>query len=173
MIRKIHSLPRKASMEESWESWRGGAAQRVSGCHSPFLRQDPFRLSFREFIQLLCRGQAWRPKGAPKRWDKSRGPNKSLYEKIRRYRPQARVSERTVQRRSLRSSILKRGENGAPGFMSLALAHLTVQNVYSWRSAFFHRVIQESKSDYTLFSGQCSHELILQKVASPVLPGDI
>lgn len=127
MIRKIHSLPRKASMEESWESWRGGAAQRVSGCHSPFLRQDPFRLSFREFIQLLCRGQAWRPKGAPKRWDKSRGPNKSLYEKIRRYRPQARVSERTVQRRSLRSSILNRGENGAPGFMSLALAHLTVQ----------------------------------------------
>ena len=127
MIRKIHSLPRKASMEESWAGWRGGAAHRLSRCHSPFLRRDLLRLRFREFIQLLYRGQAWKPEGAPKRWDEISSLNKSLYEKIRKYWPQARVSEGTVQRRRLRSSIFKRGENGALGFMSSALAHLTVQ----------------------------------------------
>ena len=36
VIRKIHSLPREVSMEESWAGWRGVAAQRLSGCHSPF-----------------------------------------------------------------------------------------------------------------------------------------
>jgi len=79
-----------------------------------------------------------------------------LYEKIRRYQPQARVSEETVQRRRLRSSIFKRGENGAPGFMSSALAHLTVQcGTSKW---VYPRSRPEDGSSSTQgFQGQPSH----------------
>lgn len=59
-----------------------GQPKEVSGCHSPFLEQIPSGLVSGGSFSCCAEGQAWRPEGAPKRDGiKSRGPNKSLYEK--------------------------------------------------------------------------------------------